>query len=120
MIIAQIQGLKALLEGQNEQFEAYMKEAVALEDQTNYPTGPPTIAKPSFEQYGEWLIAQGRYAEAIEQYNKALQRMPRRSKSLMGKLTALKALGEQDEAEIVQNELNNIFARADKEVLGLI
>ena len=120
VIIAQIRGLKALLEGNNDQFEAYMKEAVALEDQTNYPTGPPSIAKPSFEQYGEWLLTQGNYNAALEQFKNALKRMPRRSKALTGKLKALRALGLQDEAEIVQNELESILAKADNKLLSSI
>lgn len=120
VIIAQIQGLKALIKGNDDQFETYMKQAVVLEDQTNYPTGPPSITKPSFEQYGEWLLVQEKYAEAIEQFDKALQRMPRRSKSLIGKMAALKALDQQDEAELVENELKSILAQADKKVLSLI
>lgn len=114
VVIAQMQGLIAMIEGDDEQFESCMKKAVALEDQTNYPTGPPTITKPSFEQYGEWLLKQGNYAEAIKQFDQALKRMPRRSKSLMGKMTALKALDQNDEAELVQNELKSILAQADQ------
>ena len=120
VVIAQMRGLKALTEGDDDLFETQMKEAVALEDQTNYPTGPPTITKPSFEQYGEWLLAKGNYAEAIEQFDKVLKRMPRRSKSLLGKMTALKALDQHDEAELVQNELKSILAQADEQVLSMI
>jgi tetratricopeptide (TPR) repeat protein len=119
-VIAQIQGMKAILDGNHDQFEMYMKKAVELEEQTNYPTGPPRITLPSFEQYGEWLMEQGNYTKAIVQYNKALQRMPRRSKSLIGKMQALKALGQQDEADIVREELKSILSLADQEVLSLI
>lgn len=120
VVIAQIQGMKAMLEGKEDLFESYMKEAVNLENQTNYPAGPPRITKPSFEQYGEWLLEQGNYTEAIEQFDSALQRMPRRFKSLFGKMTALKALNRQDEAALVQQELKSILAQADKKVLTLI
>lgn len=120
VVIAQIEGLKALIHGNDDLFEACMKKAVALEDQTNYPAGPPRITQPSFEQYGEWLLKRGNYAGAIEQFDKALLRMPRRSKSLIGKMTALKALDQQDEAELVRNELKSILAQADEEVLNLI
>lgn len=120
VIIAQMKGMKALLEGKEDLFESYMKEAVALENQTNYPTGPPRITKPSFEQYGEWLLKQGNYSEAIKQFDMALQRMPRRSKSLLGKMTALKALNQQADAELVQKELESILAQADKKVLSML
>ena len=120
VIIAQMQGMKAMLAGKEEAFESYMKEAVALENQTNFPAGPPRITKPSFEQYGEWLLKQENYAEAIQQFDAALQRMPRRTKSLSGKMTALKALNQQEEAKLVQKELESILARADKKVLSMI
>ncbi len=120
VVIGQMRGMKSLIEDRDDLFEIYMKEAVILEDQTNYPAGPPRITKPSFEQYGEWLISKGRYIDAIEQFDKALQRMPRRSKSLLGKMTALEALGQEDEAELVRNELEAIMAYADKAVLSLI
>lgn len=120
VVIAQIEGMKALIEGNDEVFEAHMKEAVVLENQTNNPTGPPRITKPSFEQYGEWLLTQGNYTEAVVQFDLALQRMPRRSKSLLGKMTAFKALAEEDKAELVQQELSSILTQADQEVLSLI
>ena len=120
VVIAQIQGMKALIAGNKDGFQASMKEATELEDQTNYPTGPPRITKPSFEQYGEWLLTQGNYTEAVVQFDKALQRMPRRTKSLLGKMTALKALDQQEEAELVQNVLQSILAQADTKVLSMI
>lgn len=120
VVIAQIEGLKALIAKNDDVFEAHMKKAVALEDQTNYPTGPPRITKPSFEQYGEWLLAKGNYTLALEQFEKALERMPRRSKSLLGKMSALKALDRNDEAELVQNELKAILAEADEKLLSMI
>lgn len=106
VILAQIQGMKALVENKPTQFEKHMKEAVALEAQTNYPAGPPRVAHPSFEQYGEWLLAQGKPAEAIEQFEMALERMPRRAKSLRGKLEAAKALDRKDEVKRLEEELS--------------
>ncbi|MEL6987996.1 MAG: hypothetical protein AAGK97_09205 [Bacteroidota bacterium] len=92
VVIAQIRGMIALSQKKPDQFEKHLKIAVALEDQTNFPAGPPRITKPSFEQYGEWLLENGNYEEAISQFNKALERMPKRSKALMGKMKALKAI----------------------------
>lgn len=120
VIAAQIEGMKALLEGDEALFESKMKKAVELEDQTNYPTGPSRITKPSFEQYGEWLIAKGRFEEANEQFDKALLRMPRRSKSLKGKFLALQGLNQSEEASEVQNELTSIYAQADADVKSFL
>ena len=116
VILTQMEGMNALLEGDQNLFEAKMKEATALEDLTNFPTGPPSIAKPSFEQYGEWLLEKGRYDEAIKQFDKALLRMPKRSKSLKGKMIALKALNQSKEFAIVRNELLAIYSEADADV----
>jgi tetratricopeptide (TPR) repeat protein len=93
-----------------------MKAAVALEEQTDFPTGPPSITKPSYELYGEWLIRKGRYEEAIEQFDKGLARMPRKSKLLRGKYAALKALNQLDASKEVEEELMAIYAQADDEV----
>ena len=101
-------------------YSKLMKAAVALEDQTNFPAGPPNITQPSFEQYGEWLLTKGNYKEAIEQFDKALQRMPKRSKSLIGKMTALKGLDRKDEAALVERDLQSIMAEADDGVLKVV
>ena len=116
VVVNQMEGMKALLEEDEALFELKMKKAVSLEDLTDFPTGPPSIARPSFEQYGEWLLEKGRYEEAKEQFDKALLRMPRRSKSLKGKLMALKALDQTNEVINVKNELKSIYAQADTEV----
>ncbi|MCH2021982.1 MAG: hypothetical protein MK207_05825 [Saprospiraceae bacterium] len=116
VIITQIEALKAVLEGDQKLFEVKMKKAVKLEERTNFPTGPPYITKPSFEQYGDWLLVKGRYEEAIKQFEKALFRMPNKSKSLKGKFTALKALNQFNEIKKVRNELQSIYSEADSEV----
>lgn len=111
--LTQMEGMEARLKQDPELFETKMKKATELEDLTNYPTGPPRITKPSFEQYGEWLLAEGRYEEAKKQFDQALRRMPKRAKSLEGKFTALKALNQLDEAQKVQSELEHIYSQAD-------
>ena len=118
-VVAQIKGLIALHEGDEDRFAEHMQEAVALEEQTNFPAGPPTITKPSFEQYGEWLLEQGQYQEALTQFDKALRRMPRRSKSLMGKMIALQKLDRHDEAQSIEEELEGILAQADEGLLSM-
>ena len=115
-----MEGMKAILEGNTALFEAKMQQAIDLEDLTNYPTGPPRITKPSFEQYGEWLLENKRYEEARVQFDKALLRMPKRAKSLKGKLIALQALNKTEESTGIQNELQAIYAQADPEVKAFL
>ena len=116
VILKQMEGMKALLAGDQKLFEAKLQQATELEDLTNFPTGPPHITKPSFEQYGEYLLEKGRYEEARKLFDKALFRMPKRSQSLKGKLIAHKALNQMNEYEYVRNELQTIYAQADAEV----
>lgn len=112
--LTQMEAMKALLEGNEKMFETKMKRATRLEDQTFFPAGPPKNPQSSFEQYGEWLIANGRYEEAREQYDKALVRMPKRSKSLKGKIAALKALDRNDEVAKVEEILQSNYKSAKK------
>jgi len=112
--IAQIRGFIALLNDDTDTFKSVMEHAVATELETNYPTGPPRITQPSFEQYGTWLLAQAEYAEALHQFNASLERMPRRTASLKGKRDALTALDQSDEALTVQHTLDSILSLADQ------
>lgn len=116
----QIQALAALNKGDDQLFEVHMKNAVQLEEDTNFPAGPPSITQPSYEQYGEWLLKKGKYSEASELFDKALSRMPRRSKSLVGKMTAMKKLNQVNEVKLLKTELNSIFSQADDGVKALL
>jgi tetratricopeptide (TPR) repeat protein len=64
--------------------EQLLKEAAAIEATLDAPSGPPEPIKPSFELYGEFLLAQGRAKEAGAQFEQALLRMPNRRLSVQG------------------------------------
>lgn len=113
VVMSQMEGFEALLDNKSDLFEAKMQKAVELEDNTDFPTGPPSITKPSFEQYGEWLLGEERYEEALVQFEKALARMPRRAKSLEGKYEALQGLDQSEEASEIQDELKLVYGKAD-------
>ena len=85
--------------------------AVALEEEVGYDSGPPFIAYPSFEQYGDWLLIQNRPEEALEQFEKSLSSRTNRTKALLGKLKALEALGRSAEAEEVKDLLLKLEVR---------
>lgn len=111
VVLYQIEGFKALLDNDTDLFEAKMQKATALEDDTDFPTGPPKITKPSYEQYGEWLLTVDRFEDAQVQFENALVRMPRRAKSLEGKVAALQGLEQADKALKVQDELDEIYGQ---------
>jgi len=64
--------------------EKWMIEATKTEDETAFAYGPPNIVKPSFELYGEWLLSQGRKKEALVQFEKVLERAPKRRLAMRG------------------------------------
>ncbi len=120
VILAQMHAMIASLKADWVNYETHLLKATELEAKTDYPTGPVRIALPSFEQYGTWLLEQKRFEEALTQFNRALLRMPQRTKSLIGKLEALKGLGKEKEARKVKENLRSIWHKADSKALDLI
>jgi tetratricopeptide (TPR) repeat protein len=79
----------ALLRKNSEEAEKYLKLATHLENKTSFAYGPPQVAKPSFELYGDWLLTMKRPVEALEQYENALKLAPNRRIALQGKQKAM-------------------------------
>ena len=74
----------ALLNKDQATAEKWMKKATETEEATTYTYGPPNIVKPSFELYGEWLVEQNRKEEAATQFEKVLERAPKRRLAVLG------------------------------------
>lgn len=113
VVIHQMEALREMLAGNTTQIESHLLEATKLEAGSNYDSGPPFIAYPSFEQYGDWLLTQDRAAEALAQFDKSLENRTNRAKALKGKITALQMLNRNEEALEVQETLN-VFWRSDE------
>lgn len=105
VVIQQIEALADMIAGNSQATEDHLLAAVALEGEAGYDSGPPFIAYPSFEQYGDWLLEQTRYEEAVRMFDQSLVQRTNRTKALKGKLTALKALGQVEEANKVEELL---------------
>jgi hypothetical protein len=67
-----------------------LKKATTLEAATSYAYGPPSVVKPSFEMYGEWLLEVNRPAEAARQFELSLKVAPNKTLSIKGKDEAAK------------------------------
>ena len=93
--------------------DGLFKKACALEESLSYSYGPPVIIKPIHEAYVEWLLKQNRNEEALEIFNNALVRQPRRLLSLRGKLEAAKRL--DSEVDISQMEKEIALSTESKE-----
>ena len=104
----ELRALYAYLKGDLKEADNWFQKATKLESNTTYAYGPPPIVYPSYELYGEWLLEQDRAAEAIEQFDLALQKGPKRIKALRGKLQAAQALKDQQSIEEVQATLDEI------------
>ncbi|MEQ9375001.1 MAG: tetratricopeptide repeat protein [Imperialibacter sp.] len=113
VVIHQMEALLAQLKGDNVLTEDHLTQATQLESECSYDSGPPFIAYPSFEQYGDWLLAQNRPEEALTQFNQSLSNRKNRNKALRGKVAALEALGRTEEAKEVKAIISQ-FAPAQK------
>jgi len=77
------------------------------------PSGPPAPIKPAPELYGEALLQAGKGREAQKAFETALQRMPRRSLSLLGLARAAVASGDEETAADAYGQLTTSWAAAD-------
>ena len=115
VVIHQMEALIAMLNNDDRAVEMHLKEATNLEVSGSYDSGPPFIAYPSFEQYGDWLLTKDRAAEALVQFDLSLESRTNRAKALRGKIKALNMLERGEEAAEVQKTLdvfwqNNMIA----------
>jgi len=111
VVIHEMEALKAMLDNDDKVVEMHLKEATAIEATASYDSGPPFIAYPSFEQYGDWLLMKGRAAEALVQFDRSLENRTNRSKALRGKISALKMLKRGEEAAEVKVILDGFWKK---------
>jgi tetratricopeptide (TPR) repeat protein len=80
--------------GQKEEALALAREAANVEKTLSAPSGPPDPIKPAFELFGELLLEAGRAKDAMQAFEQALLRTPRRTPSLLGLARAAAAAGD--------------------------
>ena len=115
----ELEALIRLAEGQATRATQIMQSAVAAEDELSLGYGPPYPVKPAHELFGEILLELDRAKEAQHQFERALDRAPRRALSLLGLARAAAKAGESRKAEDAYSELRDIWHRADDDVPGL-
>jgi tetratricopeptide (TPR) repeat protein len=89
----ELKAMQAWLQKDAATTERFLKQAVDMETNISYAYGPPTIVKPSFELYGEWLLEANKPKEALTQFELSLKAAPKRILSEKGKEKALQLLG---------------------------
>ena len=110
----ELQGLMSDLDGDKNSADSWLKKSTELEKSISYSYGPPSVVKPSFELYAEWLLRQNRTEEALSQFEYSLQRAPKRILSLQGKLQAAKLLENEEMQMETQKLLDEIFKNSSK------
>lgn len=118
-VTVMLKSLNAAIEldaGNDDRAQELMIEATSIEDSMPLEYGPPTIVKPSHELYGEMLLELQRPAEAIVQFEKALERAPRRTLSLTGLAEAARATGNDRRLAEMCSEIREIYSKADENV----
>lgn len=88
----ELRAMRAWLDKDTGMTEDYLMKATALHTEAGFSSGPPSITKPSFEMYGEWLLENNRPEEALVQFNKSLDMAPNKTLSLKGKQAAMKLI----------------------------
>ena len=92
VMLLELNAMKTWMKKDKAQTEIFLKKAVDLETKISYAFGPPTIVKPSFEMYGEWLLENNRPKEALEQFELSLRAAPNKLLSVKGKEKAVRLL----------------------------
>lgn len=112
----ELEGLIRLAEGRPGEGLELLGRAAEAESALAFGYGPPFPVKPAHELYGEVLLSLGRAAEAREQFEQALERAPRRARSVLGLLRAARQTGDEEVAAKNARELAEIWAKADPEI----
>ena len=104
-------GLIAQAEGDTEAAIAAFREAVAVAESMEPPSGPPGESpidapiQPAHELLGEALLAAGEAEEALQVFEVSLERTAKRPHSLSGAARAALAAGDEDAARDYYEEL---------------
>ncbi len=109
-----LEGLIAVQKGQTDEAMALFEQATDTEGAMPLEYGPPDIVKPSHELYGEVLASLGQPQAAAAQFEAALARAPRRTRSLLGVAAAAKATADEGSLASACDELSSILAEGDE------
>ena len=112
----QLRSLIALAGGDNKKALQLIKQATAVEDEMPLSYGPPSPVKLSHELFGELLLEAGRPAEARDEFERALERAPRRALSLLGLARAAARAGDTAASKNAYRELQDVWNQADSDL----
>jgi tetratricopeptide (TPR) repeat protein len=107
-----LSGQIASKRGATEAAVSYFTQAVETEDQLAY-VEPPSSPIPVRQQFGAFLLANGRAGDAEAAYREDLARFPENGWSLYGLAVSLRAQGKTAEADAVQARFKRAWILSD-------
>jgi tetratricopeptide (TPR) repeat protein len=115
ILVLEIKGMIQAAEGNGDAAIASVREAAKIDDGLPIPFGPPWTIKPPHELLGEILAAQGKHADAYQEFVAALARTPRRPLAVLGLARSAEALGRTADAASAYALLQELWSKADPE-----
>ena len=112
----QLRSLIAFAGGDEREALQLIKQAAAVEDKMPPAYGPPSPVKPSHELFGELLLKLNQPAEARKEFERALERAPRRALSLLGLARAAAKAGDAAASKNAYLELQDVWSQADSDL----
>jgi tetratricopeptide (TPR) repeat protein len=110
----QLEAALLFTEGRREEAMVLARQAAVVEDSLSFEFGPPIPVKPAHELAGEMLMDLRRPKEAMQEFDAALKRAPKRALSLLGLARAATAARDQATAQRAHAELRQVWRKADK------
>ena len=110
----ELEAYLANLNGNTKMVKEWFERGIALDETLSYSFGPPSILKPVHEAYAEWLLENKEYELALTAFDKALERQPRRLRSLEGKKKAAELLNNEIVVAAVSEELEISLATKER------
>ena len=105
-------------DGQIDEAIATGRSTAELEESLPFAYGPPMSGKPPRELIAEILAAAGRHAEAVTEFERALDRTPNRSRSMLGLARAADASGQTERAAEAYAILAELWRDAEPGLAG--
>ena len=112
----QLQSLIAFATGGKKKALQLIQQASAAEDKMSLSYGPPSPVKPTHEQFGELLLELNNPTEARAEFERALERAPRRALSLLGLARAAAESGDAAASKNAYRELHDVWSQADEDL----
>ena len=106
--------------GKLDEAVSLLQRATALEDGMPEEFGPPAVVTPSHESLGRIYLAAGKPAEAVREFERALELGPGRSQALLGLARAAKENGQADLAAGTIASLRQNWHHADPDVTTIL